>query len=621
MGQHLWSILARLRCAGAQVPVGGLTDAELLGRYLVHRDEAAFEALVWRHAAMVLGVCRRTLGTEQDAEDAFQATFLAFARAARTITQRESVGGWLYRVAGRIAAKARARAAKQVIHALPDLVQPGADPADVAAARDLRAAVDEEIRRLPVKERAPIILCYLEGLTNEQAAGRLGCPCGTVADRLARGRRRLRSRMTRRGLAIPAALLTTALASGTGAAYPGVGLVLATIRSSLAFGSSGTAGFALVSNPVTTLTQGVLREMYITRVVSAGVVLLAAMLTLTAASAYFLTATPDSAAVAHAPAAAEPAQATAQTPAAPAEGKLLFYRDGQLTLIAPDGKDEKKVSKNRDRFLPGDSRLSPDGQRVAYLVQVQINDPVPRADRDPRRKVYLRGLDDAEPGIDLGVEAQHLAWAPDGKHLVATDFVHGDDPKDFKFVNWLVDIQTRQKTVLTLPDQQMVIDWSCDGALFLTSEIDLRAKEPMGSMHLVRRDGSGDRKLISAPAVLVGRLSPDSRRVLYLAPDPERKGKKGSINGLGLFVLDIAAAKATRVAGQPLNGTIGGICWSPDGKRIAYSWRREHEAPKRPMATESHLVIADRDGGNTVTIATERTDDPWIIAIGSVDWR
>src|SRR6516225_2944512 len=112
MGVQLRTVLGHLQRHACREQTGALTDAELLRRYLNRRDEAAFEALVWRHGAMVLAVCRRVARHEQDAEDAFQAVFLTFARAAGAITRGESVGGWLYRVAGRVARKARARSAR-----------------------------------------------------------------------------------------------------------------------------------------------------------------------------------------------------------------------------------------------------------------------------------------------------------------------------------------------------------------------------------------------------------------------------------------------------------------------------------------------------------------------------
>src|SRR5439155_10615437 len=120
-----------------------------------------------------------------------------------------------------------------------------------------------------------------------------------------------------------------------------------------------------------------------------------------------------------------------------------------------------------------------------------------------------------------------------------------------------------------------VTDWSRDGKHFLTTELDLQGKEPVSRLHLVSRDGSKDLALTDGKALVTfGRLSPDGRKVLYLGPDPERKGRERDAR-FGLFVLDVPKRQAVRVKEQPLNGTIMGFCWSPDGKRIAYGWRQD----------------------------------------------
>ncbi len=138
----------------------------------------------------------------------------------------------------------------------------------------------------------------------------------------------------------------------------------------------------------------------------------------------------------------------------------------------------------------------------------------------------------------------------------------------------------------------------------------------MARLHLIRRDGSEDRRLRGVAAF--GRLSPDGTRVLCMAPDPQRKGTNPQ-QSFGLFVLDIRNGKLTRVEGQPLNGELMGHCWAPNGKRIAYTWRQT-DAPAGQQ-TESHLVVADPDGRNAVTIASERGDSPGLITLGDPDWR
>jgi RNA polymerase sigma factor (sigma-70 family) len=192
------------RLALAQLP-GGLTDAQLLERFLKKHDEAAFELLVWRHGPMVLRVCRRILRDAHGAEDAFQATFLTLACKAGSIGKQEAVSSWLYKVAYRVALRAQAGAAKRATHERPMvdcLPARGVEPADEAAWRELGPLLDAEVRRLPEKYRAAFVLCYLEGKTNEEAAKELGCPKGTVLSRLSRARERLRKRLNQRGLAM-----------------------------------------------------------------------------------------------------------------------------------------------------------------------------------------------------------------------------------------------------------------------------------------------------------------------------------------------------------------------------------------------------------------------------------
>lgn len=175
-------------------------DGELLERFIEQGDESAFASLVHRHGSMVLGVCRRVLNDWQRAEDAFQVTFLVLARKAESLTRPELLGNWLHGVAYRIALKARSHAARQRAyerHAaamLPMESQPN------ESARELREVLDKELDRLPEKYRTPLVLCYLEGKTNEEAARLLNCPIGSMSDRLARGRGLLRARLTRYGL-------------------------------------------------------------------------------------------------------------------------------------------------------------------------------------------------------------------------------------------------------------------------------------------------------------------------------------------------------------------------------------------------------------------------------------
>jgi RNA polymerase sigma factor (sigma-70 family) len=266
----LHSLLLRLR-RSAEPPDGGLSDAELLRRFVRRRDEAAFELLVWRHGPMVLGVCRRVLSDAHGAEDAFQATFLALVRKAGSIAGGGAVAPWLYRVALRVALRARAAAARRAPRpGLPvDLPAPEADS---PVERDWQPILDEEIDRLPERYRRPVVLCHLQGCTLAEAARQLGCPRGTVAVRLVRARQRLRLRLTRRGVVLTAAL-SVALAGGRTAP---AALVKATVRSALGYALDGAA--SALPAPVLTLTEGVLRAMFLSKLKFATTALLATAL-------------------------------------------------------------------------------------------------------------------------------------------------------------------------------------------------------------------------------------------------------------------------------------------------------------------------------------------------------
>jgi RNA polymerase sigma factor (sigma-70 family) len=208
---------------------GGSSDGKLLQRFVSQHDEVAFEVLVWRHGAMVWNVCRRLLRSTQDAEDAFQASFLALLRAARSIRAGTAIGGWLYKVAYRVALKAKARAANRARRETPGVDLLFAEPTEPDLLwRDLRPVLDEEINRLRSQYRLPLVLCYLEGKTTTEAAQLLGCPRGTVATRLAWARQRLRARLTRRGLTLSStAVLATLLSEhALSASLPGGALGL-----------------------------------------------------------------------------------------------------------------------------------------------------------------------------------------------------------------------------------------------------------------------------------------------------------------------------------------------------------------------------------------------------------
>jgi RNA polymerase sigma factor (sigma-70 family) len=209
------------------------SDEQLLHAFLASRDDNAFAVLVRRHGPMVLHLCRRVLGHEQDAEDAFQATFLVLSRQAARLRKKASLASWLHGIAYRLALKAKRAAARRRKHenslGAQTRSRSPADPADDLSWREVRTRLDNEIAHLPEKYRSVFVLFYLEDCGREETARRLGLKEGTVASRLDKARKRLQQRLGRRGVELTAVLTATGLAAQTASAVP-PGLMAATIK-------------------------------------------------------------------------------------------------------------------------------------------------------------------------------------------------------------------------------------------------------------------------------------------------------------------------------------------------------------------------------------------------------
>lgn len=283
---NLNNFLHRL-CRGMAVELlGDQNDRQLVERALAQPNGVALQAIVHRHGAMVYRVCWRVLQHAQDTEDAFQATFLVLAQKLRTVRKHDSLASWLHGVAHRVAVKAKLQAAaRRRRESRAPLC--AATPPDDLTWKEFRAALDAELCRLPDKWRLPLILCYLEGRTQDEAAGQLGWSKSTLRRRLEQARDALAHRLSRRGIVLSAALSAVLMSDCVAAAAPM--LIAATVGAALKV-AAGQGIAAAATRPIAGLTEGVLKAMYMTKLKSAAAVLVAAVLLATGIGALSLPA-------------------------------------------------------------------------------------------------------------------------------------------------------------------------------------------------------------------------------------------------------------------------------------------------------------------------------------------
>jgi RNA polymerase sigma factor (sigma-70 family) len=429
----LQTVLQRARRMATVQDAGALTDHALLERFIANRDEAAFQALVQRQAAMVLGVCRRVLKHGQDAEDASQATFLVLARSARSIRKRTAVASWLYGVAYRIASRLRrSRQRRMAREARAAQALPGS-PAREASWREVLEALDEALMALPETHRAPLVLCYLQEQTRDDAAAQLGLPVSTLRGRLERSRRVLRTQLARRGITLSGALLAAALAESASGAGVAPAFVVATVAAAL--GRSAGAGATQAS----LLADGAMKSMLSARSVVAS--LLLAMLGLGAAAALAKRADraddppPPAAKSDDSPAHAErrdlygdplPQDAIARLGTVrlrPGDGNvdsIEFTSDGKQMVAnvrfgaitvwdVESGKELCRYTPDRLNRVEA-ALLTPDGRSVVTVERVRL-DAVIRI----RNRVDLKLVRELPP-INGFLQSPRLT--PDGKHLL-----------------------------------------------------------------------------------------------------------------------------------------------------------------------------------------------------------
>jgi RNA polymerase sigma factor (sigma-70 family) len=442
---------------------GAITDGELLACFASSRDNAAFEALVRRHGPMVLGVCRRVLQHAQDAEDAFQATFLVLARKAPSIRQRELVGNWLYGVAHRIALSARAAAGRRralecEVNPMPE--PPAQTPAD--SLPELRRLLDEEVSRLPDKYRVPVVLCELEGRTLRDVAQQLGIPVGTLSGRLTTARRTLGRRLARRGdLALASGALTAVLAESAMASIPAP-LIARAIESVTA---------ATVSTHVAALADAALKAMLLTKLKVAAVVVLAVI---AAGGAVLALSASRSGRAAGEPRVFK-LDARGRRVAWSPDGRtlvvdqidepLIFGRKHMLVQFwdVGSGRARKTLSQSAGGepvFLQ--AAFSPDGKTIAATVTEELIQPTMRQIRQVIKLWDAESLQ-VQKTLTDDVQLVCIVYSPNGKRLAAAN------PSRKLVRLWNAETGTLERTIDTGQAQPWSLAFSPDGRSLVVS--------------------------------------------------------------------------------------------------------------------------------------------------------
>src|SRR5262245_23631092 len=405
----------------------GDSDAALVTRFAAARDEVAFAELVARHGPLVRGVCRRVLGPDA-ADDAFQATFLVLARKAGLIKRPAAVGSWLYGVAYRLSQQAHRRQARRERHERDVIAPPGdlRDPSSAAALADLLAVLDEELARLPDRLRAPLLLCYIDGRTQDEAAKQLGWSLGTFRRRLERARDLLRVRMERRGATLSAGLFATLLAADAVTATVPPALISTTTVTAMTFLAGGA-----VAPPVLTLAREGIQMLGFPKLtaVTALAVLLGG---LTVGAGALIgpvnekNEPPTPKSDARNPDQPPPAGAVARLGTArfrhgAAVSRILVTPDGQTILTqgqrsvrfwdAKSGEDRGGIDLTDDGPDFGTSSLTPDGKTLLTTRRNGTAQVWDLAERQLRRSFRL-----ADPPFDPSALAR-AAHAPDGSAI------------------------------------------------------------------------------------------------------------------------------------------------------------------------------------------------------------
>jgi RNA polymerase sigma factor (sigma-70 family) len=582
-------VVAHVRHVVAEQQLDTLSDRDLLLRFSHGGDQAAFTALVRRHAAMVLVACRRVLRHEQDAEDACQAAFLVLARKAGSRAWQESVGPWLHRVAYRQALRLRRPAARP-----PDMSQRpvgsvAADPVSLVSGRQLCVALDEELNRLPERCRAPLVLCCLEGRTRDEAGAQLGWSLGTLKRRLEQGRALLRQRLSRRGYTLPAVLAAGLYVGTTARAAVPPGLTRSIVRAAVARAQAGPPG--TLAGSLTGPCQAAVRSIGLHRLkVVAG-----ALLALCAAGAGIVLALqqPPPAAERHAQAPERAVQAQETWPAVDRRGDPLppgaiarlgtvRLRQGEAVAHLAFSADGKTLTATADRFVRFWDVGSGREERRLDLGQTEQHRTAVPTDgklvvvslfRSPRFW-DLATLRESRPLGDVDYKASLAAFSPDGKRLATMD-------ADGKAVTlWDLARGVRAASVPLRQAWTSPLTFSPDGGLLA-----LPAPKGVALWDVKRGTEVRSFEVGAVPPTTVA-FSPDGKRLAAAEPFTPKGGDRR------VHLWDLATGE--RISQWQESGDVYTLAFAPDGKTLACGCRhgtislRDPETGKEVHHADAH---------------------------------
>jgi RNA polymerase sigma factor (sigma-70 family) len=558
-----------------------LSDRELLECFIRQRDEEAFTALLRRHGPMVMRVCRRVLHDWHAAEDAFQATFLVLARKASSIRRREGVGGWLHGVAYRLALKALRRTRKALPE--PAAIAASPDPLDQLTLREAQMVLDEELHKLPAKYREPLLLCYLEAKTRDEAARQLNWPLGTLKSRVERGRELLRVGLERRGLTLSAVLTAAVLTPRTAPAALSAEALRQTAQAALRFATGPGQVAAGLSPEAVALAKGAFPMLSFTslRWIAVALVALALVGPGLGLVLYQTPGTPPDA-----PAQSEPPPHTARPPAQDVHGDPL-PPDSVARLGTMRWRQEDEVAFLD--YLPDGRHLLTRGlngrfhlwdRRTGQVVREFGNSQQPEKGRkDTPAKSGSMMMKGTGGGGQTGLWPGAAALAPDGQTVAAAELngavalwevATGKERRHWKaggsagLLNLVADLGTNQVTVLVFsPDGKRLAARSGDGTLRVWDLTDGHEIRKFGGSGLL----GGLNTALSVGFKKALAFSPDGKILTVVEPGIGLMTAQG---GLALTIdrWEVATGKKlsppAKFTDVPLFGSV-----SPDGKLLA----------------------------------------------------